>query len=61
MRRTNRLIRSMDGPIRVMGQILNELRIEIDKTTRDLQEEFSLVDTGLKHDKLPPVPEAKDE
>ena len=51
----------MDGPIRVLGQIMNELRIELDKTTRDLQEEFPLVDSGLKSHKLPFRPETRGE
>ncbi len=34
------LIRSMDGPIRVLMHLSQELRRELDKTARDLQEEF---------------------
>ncbi len=48
MKRTNRLIRSMDGPIRVLGHLMSELRHELDKTARDLQEEMPLTDTGIE-------------
>lgn len=48
MRRTTMLIRSMDGPIRVLSHLLQDLRIELDKTGRDLQEEFPITETGIK-------------
>jgi len=48
MRKTNRIIRSMDGPIRVLGLLLQDLRKEIDKTSVDLQEEFPIVETGVE-------------
>ncbi len=48
MRRTNRIIRSMDGPIRVLGHLMSELRHELDKTAKELQEDFSIFETGVK-------------
>ena len=48
MKRTNMLIRSMDGPIRVLGRLMSELRNELDKTAKELQEEMPLTDTGLE-------------
>ncbi len=38
----------MDGPIRVLSYLMVELRIELNKTAKDLQEEFSIMSTGIK-------------
>ena len=48
MKRTSRIIKTMDGPIRVLGHLLQELRIELDKTAVDLQTEFQLYESGIK-------------
>lgn len=40
----------MDGPIRVLGHLMSELRHELDKTAKDLQQEFPICDTGLRTD-----------
>jgi len=42
------LIRSMDGPLRVLKHLTMNLRTELDKTARDLQEEFPITETGIE-------------
>jgi len=42
----------MDGPIRVLGHLMLELRNELDKTATDLQEEFPIMETGIRQDEL---------
>jgi len=48
MTKTTRIIRSMDGPIRVLEHLTNDLRVQLDKTARDLQEEFPIIETGIE-------------
>jgi hypothetical protein len=38
----------MDGPIRVLTHLTRDLRIELDKTAKDLQEEFPITETGIE-------------
>lgn len=46
------LIRSMDGPLRVLTHLTRSLRTELDKTARDLQEEFPITETGVEGRKV---------
>ena len=48
MRKTSMLIRAMDGPIRVLGHLLADLSVELDKMSQELQEEFPITETGLE-------------
>jgi hypothetical protein len=38
----------MDGPLRVLKHLTMNLRTELDKTARDLQEEFPITETGVR-------------
>ncbi len=50
MKRTDILIRSMDQHIKVLGHLMSELGHELDKTAKDLQQEFPIYATGLRTD-----------
>ncbi len=38
----------MDGPIRVLMHLTQDLRTELDKTAQHLQEEFPITETGIE-------------